>query len=161
MASMGKKPRHRRSFTVAGRCAHHKLTQLDAIATGQTATCWITTADGTLSHSNAGSGTELVLRGSGKGTLALLATKTTDAGTTDPTASPTARTCTCRSGAGKRRRVPDRPRRSADRDRLGHRPGAVGGEGIVAPQLASRVRYQTRGTQPPKAVPGAAALRWP
>jgi 6-phosphogluconolactonase (cycloisomerase 2 family) len=63
------------------------LTQLSSIATGQAATCWITTADGTLYASNAGSATESVLRADASGTLTLLPAAATDAGTVDAAAS--------------------------------------------------------------------------
>ena len=72
------------TFSIAG---DGTLTQLDSVATGQAATCWISIADGTLYASNAGSGTESVLRADASGTLRLLPAAATDAGTVDAVAS--------------------------------------------------------------------------
>jgi 6-phosphogluconolactonase (cycloisomerase 2 family) len=109
------------------------LTQLDTIATGQAATCWITAADGTLYASNAGSGSESVLRDDAAGRLTLLGAATTDAGTVDATASANGRYLYVQAGGPG----------DVDAFRVGPAgaltqtgsvtvPGAVGGEGIVA-----------------------------
>jgi 6-phosphogluconolactonase (cycloisomerase 2 family) len=83
------------TFSIAGDGA---LTQLDSVATGQSATCWVTIADGTLYASNAGSGTESVLRADASGGLTLLPAATTDAGTTDTAASSDGRYLYVRAG---------------------------------------------------------------
>jgi 6-phosphogluconolactonase (cycloisomerase 2 family) len=109
------------------------LTQLGTIATGQAATCWITAADGTLYASNAGSGSESVLRDNAAGTLTLLGAATTDAGTVDATASADGRYLYVQAGGpGK----VDAFRVAADGSLTETGsvivPGAVGGEGIIA-----------------------------
>jgi len=83
------------TFSIAG---DGTLTQLDSVATGQAATCWITIADGTLYASNAGSGTESVLRADASGTLTLLPAAATDAGTVDAAASGDGRYLYVRAG---------------------------------------------------------------
>ncbi|HTU74857.1 MAG TPA: hypothetical protein VMG38_15180 [Trebonia sp.] len=109
------------------------LTQLGTIATGQAATCWITAADGTLYASNAGSGTESVLRDNAAGALTQLAPAATDAGTVDATASADGQYLYVQAGGPG----------DVDAFRVGPGgtltetgsvtvPGAVGGEGIVA-----------------------------
>ncbi|HUN37285.1 MAG TPA: hypothetical protein VMU95_35245 [Trebonia sp.] len=110
------------------------LTELDSVATGQAATCWITATGGTLYASNAGSGTESVLRDDAAGTLTLQGAAPTDAGTVDATASADGRYLYVQAGGSG----------DVDAFRVGPGgtltktgsvtvPGAVGGEGIVAP----------------------------
>jgi 6-phosphogluconolactonase (cycloisomerase 2 family) len=109
------------------------LSQLAAVATGQAATCWITAADGTLYASNAGSGTESVLRAAPSGALTSLGTAPTDAGTVDATASGDGRFLYVQTGGAG----------IVDAYRIGAGgalteagsvtvPGAVGAEGIAA-----------------------------
>lgn len=64
------------------------VTLLDAVPTGQMATCWIAQADGYLYASNAGSGSESRYAEGPGGQLDLLGATTTDPGTVDAAASP-------------------------------------------------------------------------
>jgi 6-phosphogluconolactonase (cycloisomerase 2 family) len=109
------------------------LTQLGAVATGQAATCWITAADGTLYASNAGSGSESVLRSDSSGTVSLLGAAATDKGTVDATASGDGRYLYVQAGGPG----------NVDAFRIGADgtltetgsvtvPGAAGAEGIAA-----------------------------
>jgi DNA-binding beta-propeller fold protein YncE len=110
------------------------LTQLGSAATGQAATCWITTApEGTLYASNAGSATESTLTTDADGTITQLGTTPTDAGTTDAVVSSDGQYLYVQAGGPG----------NVDAYRIGPGgaltqtgsvtvPGAVGGEGIAA-----------------------------
>jgi len=119
------------TFSLAGDGA---LTQLDTVATGQAATCWITAAGGTLYASNAGSGTESVLSDDAAGTLTLLGAPKTDAGTVDATASGDGQYLYVQAGGPGNvdafRRGPGGTLTETGSVTV---PEAVGGEGIVAP----------------------------
>jgi 6-phosphogluconolactonase (cycloisomerase 2 family) len=110
------------------------LTQLDSIATGQAATCWVTATDGALYASNAGSGTESVLRDDAAGRLTLLGATTTDAGTVDAAASPAGRYLYVQAGGpGKVDAFRVSPAGTLTETGSVTVPGAAGAEGIVAP----------------------------
>jgi DNA-binding beta-propeller fold protein YncE len=110
------------------------LTQLGSAATGQAATCWITTApEGTLYASNAGSGTESTLTTDPDGAISQLGITPTDAGTTDASVSSDGQYLYVQAGGPG----------NVDAYRIGAGgaltqtgsvtvPGAVGGEGIAA-----------------------------
>jgi 6-phosphogluconolactonase (cycloisomerase 2 family) len=109
------------------------LTQLDAIATGKAAACWITTADGTLYASDAGSATESVLRADASGTLTLLPGAATDAGTVDATASGDGRYLYVQAGkSGNIDAFRIGPDGSLTETGSVTVPDAAGGEGIAA-----------------------------
>lgn len=110
------------------------LAQLDALGTGQAATCWVARAGTHFYASNAGSAT-LSTFGSSHGgqLLSLLATTETDAGTVDAAVSGSGRFLYVQTGAAG----------ILDEFAIGTQgalskvgsvtvPGAVGGEGIVA-----------------------------
>jgi 6-phosphogluconolactonase (cycloisomerase 2 family) len=110
-----------------------QLTQLGTIATGQAATCWVTVTDGTLYASNAGSGTESVLRDDAAGRLTLLGATTTDAGTVDATAPAGGRYLYVQAGGpGNVDAFRVDPAGTLTETGSVTVPGAVGGEGIVA-----------------------------
>jgi 6-phosphogluconolactonase (cycloisomerase 2 family) len=107
------------------------VSELDAVATGQAATCWVTPADGLLFASNAGSGSVSGFTDTG-GTLTLLGQTPTDAGTVDSAATPNGRFLYVQTGGNG----------IVDEFSIGATgtltevgsvtvPGAVGGEGIV------------------------------
>jgi 6-phosphogluconolactonase (cycloisomerase 2 family) len=109
------------------------VTELDAVATGQVATCWVTPADGLLFASNAGSGSVSGFADNAGGNLTLLGQTSTDAGTVDSAASPDGRFLYVQTGASG----------IVDEFSIGATgqlteiggvtvPGAAGGEGIVA-----------------------------
>jgi 6-phosphogluconolactonase (cycloisomerase 2 family) len=108
------------------------VTQLATAATGQTATCWVTSADGLLFASNAGSGTVSSFADDAGG-LTLLGQTSTDAGTVDSAASPDGRFLYVQTGGSG----------IVDEFSIGATgglteigsvtvPDAAGGEGIVA-----------------------------
>jgi hypothetical protein len=68
------------TFTLNG---HGTLTQLDAVGTGDAATCWVAPAGAFLFASNAGSAAESGFTSSASGQLTLLGSQDTDAGTVD------------------------------------------------------------------------------
>jgi DNA-binding beta-propeller fold protein YncE len=117
------------TFNLSG---HGKLTLLDAVGTGQAATCWVATAGGFLFASNAGSADESGFTSSASGQLSLLGETGTDAGTVDASAAAGGRFLYVQTGgagivdefsvAGNGALTP-----------IGSVtvPGAVGGEGIV------------------------------
>jgi 6-phosphogluconolactonase (cycloisomerase 2 family) len=109
------------------------LTMLGTIATGQAATCWITTAGGTLYASNAGSGTESVLADNAVGRVTISATTATDAGTVDAVASPDGRYLYVQAG-GAGTVDAFRVQQGGTLTETGSVtvPDAVGGEGIIA-----------------------------
>jgi 6-phosphogluconolactonase (cycloisomerase 2 family) len=109
------------------------LAELDTMATGQAATCWITATGGTLYASNAGSGTESVLRDDAAGTLTLLGTSETDAGTVDATASADGRYLYVQAGGpGNLDAFRLNPGGTLTETGSVTVPDAVGGEGIIA-----------------------------
>jgi hypothetical protein len=71
--------------------ADGSVSLLDALPTGQAATCWVTPARGTLYASNAGSASLSRFRPDRHGQLTLLGQTTTDPGTVDATATPDGR----------------------------------------------------------------------
>ena len=72
------------TYTVHG---NGTLTQLDTVATGEMATCWVAPAGDFLFASNAGSASESGFTSSGGGQLTLLGATPTDAGTVDASAA--------------------------------------------------------------------------
>jgi 6-phosphogluconolactonase (cycloisomerase 2 family) len=72
------------TFTISG---HGTLTQLDAVGTGQTATCWVAPAGSFLFASSAGSAAESGFTDAADGQLTLLGATATDAGTVDASAA--------------------------------------------------------------------------
>jgi 6-phosphogluconolactonase (cycloisomerase 2 family) len=110
------------------------LTQLGSAATGQIATCWITTApNGVLYASNAGSGTESALSTQPDGTVTLLGSTPTDAGTVDAAASADGQYLYVQAGGpGNVDAYRINPDGSLTETGSVTVPGAVGGEGIVA-----------------------------
>jgi hypothetical protein len=108
------------------------VTQLATAATGQTATCWVTSADGLLFASNAGSATVSSFADDAGG-LTLLGQTSTDAGTVDSAASPDGRFLYVQTGGSG---IVDEFSIGATGEltEIGSVtvPGAAGGEGIVA-----------------------------
>jgi DNA-binding beta-propeller fold protein YncE len=68
--------------------ANGTITQIDQVATGQAATCWVTAANGRLFASNAGSATVSRYDSGSAGQLTLLGQTGTDQGPVDSSASP-------------------------------------------------------------------------
>jgi DNA-binding beta-propeller fold protein YncE len=117
------------TFALSG---HGTLSQLDAVGTGQAATCWVATAGGFLFASNAGSADESGFTSSASGQLTLLGATGTDAGTVDASAAAGGRFLYVQTGGAG----------IVDEFAVGGNgsltpigsvtvPGAVGGEGIV------------------------------
>ncbi len=113
--------------------ADGSVSLLDAVATGQAATCWVAPAGGTLYASNAGSASLSGFRSDRHGQLTLLGQTGTDPGTVDATASPDGRFLYVQTGGNG----------IVDEFALGSGgaltqigsvtvAGAVGGEGIAA-----------------------------
>jgi 6-phosphogluconolactonase (cycloisomerase 2 family) len=109
------------------------VTELDAVATGESATCWVTPADGLLFASNAGSGSVSGFSDNAAGDLTLLGQASSDPGTVDSAASPDGRFLYVQTGGSG----------IVDEFSIGQAgslteigsvsvPGAAGGEGIVA-----------------------------
>ena len=67
------------------------ITQLDAVDTGQSATCWVTADGGQLFTSNTGSGNVSRFTSGTQGSLTLLGQTATDPGTVDSSATPDGR----------------------------------------------------------------------
>jgi 6-phosphogluconolactonase (cycloisomerase 2 family) len=109
------------------------LSQLDAVGTGATATCWVTEADGVAFASNAGSGSVSRFADGPAGTLTLLGSTSTDAGTVDSSATPDGRYLYVQTGGAG---IVDEFSIASGGalTELGSVtvPGAAGGEGIVA-----------------------------
>jgi DNA-binding beta-propeller fold protein YncE len=109
------------------------VTPLDAVPTGQAATCWIASAQGYLYASNAGSASESRFGEGPGGQLDLLGATTTDAGTVDAAASPDGRFLYVQTGGSG---IVDEFHVDAGGNltEVGSVivPGAGGGEGIVA-----------------------------
>jgi 6-phosphogluconolactonase (cycloisomerase 2 family) len=72
------------TFTLSG---HGTLSQLDAVGTGDAATCWVAPAGSFLFASNAGSASESGFTSAANGQLTLLGATATDAGTVDASAA--------------------------------------------------------------------------
>ena len=72
---------------------------LDAVGTGQSATCWVAPDGGALFASNAGSATVSAYQSSAGGQLTLLGQQATDPGTVDAAASPDGRFLYVQTGA--------------------------------------------------------------
>ena len=72
------------TFTISG---HGTLSQLDAVGTGEAATCWVAPAGSFLFASNAGSAAESGFTSAAGGQLTLLGATATDAGTVDASAA--------------------------------------------------------------------------
>jgi hypothetical protein len=104
---------------------------LDAVPTGQSATCWVASAGGFFFASNAGSGTESGFTSSAGGALTLLGDTDTDGGTVDAAAA--GQFLYVQTGAAG---IVDefivQPGGSLTEIGSVTVPGAVGGEGIVA-----------------------------
>ena len=109
------------------------LRQLDAVATGQQATCWITAIGDHVYASNAGSGTVSGYRVAPDGALHGSGVTATDGGTVDAAATADGRYLYVQAGAAG---IVDEFQVGGDGSltRIGSVtvPGAVGGEGIVA-----------------------------
>ena len=67
------------------------VTQLDQVATGQAATCWVVADEAALFASNAGSGNVTRLTADAAGQLTVLGQTSTDPGTVDAAVSPQGR----------------------------------------------------------------------
>ncbi len=109
------------------------VTLIDAVGSGQAATCWVAPAGGTLFASNAGSASISGFQSSAAGQLTLLGHTATDPGTVDATASPDGRYLYVQTGGNgivDEFRVNGGTLTSVGRVTVA---GAVGGEGIVAP----------------------------
>jgi DNA-binding beta-propeller fold protein YncE len=106
---------------------------LDAVPTGQSATCWVAPAGPFLFASNAGSGTESGFTSSAGGQLTLLGATGTDGGTVDAATAAGGRFLYVQTGAAG---IVDEFGVAANGalTEIGSVtvPGAVGGEGIVA-----------------------------
>jgi 6-phosphogluconolactonase (cycloisomerase 2 family) len=118
------------TFAISG---HGTLSQLDSVATGQAATCWVAPAGAFLFASNAGSAAESGFTSSGGGHLTLLGAMGTDPGTVDASAAAGGRFLYVQTGGNG----------IVDEFSVGGTgalteigsvtvPDAVGGEGIVA-----------------------------
>jgi 6-phosphogluconolactonase (cycloisomerase 2 family) len=112
--------------------ANGTVTQLDSVATEQTATCWVAADGSYFFASNAGSGSLSAFQSGPGGALTLLGDTPTDAGTVDATVSGDGRFLYVQTGAAG---IVDEFALGADAlTKIGSVtvPGAVGGEGIVA-----------------------------
>ena len=118
------------TFTISG---HGTLSQLDAVGTGDAATCWVAPAGPFLFASNAGSAAESGFTSSGGGQLTLLGATATDAGTVDASAAAGGRFLYVQTGGAG---IVDEYAVSSSGalTQIGSVtvPDAVGGEGIVA-----------------------------
>jgi 6-phosphogluconolactonase (cycloisomerase 2 family) len=118
------------TFTISGRGT---LTQLDAVGTGDAATCWVAPAGSFLFASNAGSAAESGFTSAANGQLTLLGATATDAGTVDASAAAGGRFLYVQTGGAG---IVDEYAVSSTGalTQLGSVtvPDAVGGEGIVA-----------------------------
>jgi DNA-binding beta-propeller fold protein YncE len=108
------------------------ITQLDAVDTGQAATCWVTAADGQLFTSNAGSANLTGFISDAQGQLTLLGQTATDPGTVDSSATPDGRFLYVQAGGDGT--VDEFSVTAGTLTEIGSVtvPGAVGGEGIAA-----------------------------
>jgi 6-phosphogluconolactonase (cycloisomerase 2 family) len=118
------------SFTVN---ADGTLTQLNSVATGQAATCWITQVGNVLYVSNAGSATVSIYRTGPHGGLQSVGTASTDPGTVDSAASSDDRYLYVQTGAtGTLDEFAINPDGTLTQVGSQLVPNAVGGEGVVA-----------------------------
>lgn len=111
-----------------------ELAQLDSVATGQKATCWIVRADDRFFVSNAGSGSLTAVRSEVGGQLLSAGADTgTDAGTVDAASTPGGRFLYVQTGAaGTLDEFAAEPGGALAKIGSVNVPEAVGGEGIVA-----------------------------
>ncbi len=112
--------------------ADGSLTSISSVATGQTATCWVTVVGDQAYASNAGSGSVSRV-GLDSTPLTLLGTTSTDGGTVDSAATPSGRNLYVQTGAGG---IVDEYHVAPDGSlsEIGSLtvPDAIGGEGIIA-----------------------------
>ena len=108
------------------------ITQLDAVDTGQSATCWVTADGGQLFTSNTGSANVTGFTSGAQGQLTLLGQTATDPGTVDSSATPDGRFLYVQAGGGGS--VDEFSVTGGTLTELGSVvvPGAIGGEGIAA-----------------------------
>ena len=108
------------------------ITQLDAVDTGQSATCWVTADGGQLFTSNTGSGNVTGFTSGAQGQLTLLGQTATDPGTVDSSATPDGRFLYVQAGGVGS--VDEFSVTAGTLTEIGSVvvPGAVGGEGIAA-----------------------------
>jgi DNA-binding beta-propeller fold protein YncE len=108
------------------------VTALDAVGTGETATCWVAPARGYFFASSAGSAAVSGYSDHGPGALSLLSTTATDAGTVDAAAAPGGRFLYVQTGGSGI--VDEFSVGAGTLTEIGSVavPGAAGGEGIVA-----------------------------
>jgi 6-phosphogluconolactonase (cycloisomerase 2 family) len=118
------------SFTLN---ADGTVTKLDAVGTGQAATCWVVGAGGFFYTSNAGSGSLSRFQEALDGGLALLGNTATHGGTVDATITPDGRFLYAQTGGeGLVDEFKIGPGGSLSPIGSLAVPGAVGGEGIVS-----------------------------
>jgi DNA-binding beta-propeller fold protein YncE len=109
------------------------VTLIDAVPSGQAATCWVASDGNLLFASNAGSNTESGYAVSASGQLALLGQTPTDPGTTDAAVTPDGRFLYVQTGTnGIVDEFAVNPGGSLTQVGSVTVPGAVGGEGIAA-----------------------------
>jgi DNA-binding beta-propeller fold protein YncE len=109
------------------------VTLIDAVASGQAATCWVVSDGNLLFASNAGSNTESGYSVSASGQLTLLGQTPTDPGTTDAAVTPDGRFLYVQTGVnGIVDEFAVNPNGSLTQIGSVTVPGAVGGEGIAA-----------------------------
>jgi 6-phosphogluconolactonase (cycloisomerase 2 family) len=108
------------------------ITQIDAVDTGQSATCWVTADGGQLFASNTGSGNVSRFTSDAQGQLTLLGQTATDPGTVDSSATPDGRFLYVQAGGDGS--VDEFSVTAGTLTEIGSVavPGAVGGEGIAA-----------------------------
>jgi 6-phosphogluconolactonase (cycloisomerase 2 family) len=108
------------------------ITQIDALNTGQSATCWVTADGGQLFTSNTGSGNLTRFTSDAHGQLTLLGQTATDPGTVDSTVTPDGRFQYVQAGGDGS--VDEFSVAAGALTEIGSVtvPGAVGGEGIAA-----------------------------
>jgi DNA-binding beta-propeller fold protein YncE len=108
------------------------ITQIDAVDTGQSATCWVTAVGGQLFTSNTGSGNLSRFTSDAQGQLTLLGQTTTGPGTVDSSATPDGRFLYVQAGGDGS--VDEFSITAGTLTEIGSVtvPGAVGGEGIAA-----------------------------
>jgi 6-phosphogluconolactonase (cycloisomerase 2 family) len=109
------------------------VTLIDAVPSGQAATCWVAPDGNLLFASNAGSASESGYSVSASGQLTLLGQTPTDPGTTDAAATPDGRFLYVQAGTnGTVDEFAVNPSGSLTQVGSVTVPGAVGGEGIAA-----------------------------
>ena len=109
------------------------VTELDAVATGAKATCWVAEVDGRFYASNAGSGTLSIFNEGLGGQLTLLGEQATDGGTVDASPSSDGRFLYVQTGAlGIVDEFAVTGNGALSEVGTVTVPGAAGGEGIVA-----------------------------